>query len=275
MNYIKSIFLVLIIYISACTNDPELNPPFDGNSYLLKDDKDSISFNLEFGKEVLINDKIKIKFNDVLGDSRCPSDLVCIWEGNGEVELEITSEGRVFKETLNTLLDPSDVIIQDISVVLKNLDPYPVSTSVIKKEDYNIDLAIKYANLIQGKDHVQMIDVQDTALIKKDVVNFNSVSLDNDRLKFSLSYSGGCMHHVIELFALKAIEKTNPARVTVRLSHNANNDPCEAYITKDHEFDLAPLKGFMISNYNITDEVILVLLDTEGKPLNQEIRYKF
>ena len=78
--------------------------------------------------------------------------------------------------------------------------------------------------------------------ISNDAVSINEVSVDNDTLKLNVSYSGGCKEHEFKLFGSSNIAESNPPQAQIFLSHNANNDACEAYITEELAFDLSPLK---------------------------------
>lgn len=87
-----------------------------------------------------------------------------------------------------------------------------------------------------------MIDDPNTSAINKDQLNIDGVSIDQDNISSNISYSGGCKDHNIELYALKEFAESNPAQVTLMLSHNADNDMCEAYLTQKVLFDLTALK---------------------------------
>jgi regulator of sigma D len=70
--------------------------------------------------------------------------------------------------------------------------------------------------------------------------------------------------------------ESNPAQVTVRLSHNSNGDMCEALISKNVSFDLSTLKKYLKQNFNIQDKVVLLLFDSSGMPLrNPVIEYNY
>jgi hypothetical protein len=44
------------------------------------------TFNVRFGEQATISSEgLTLKFNQLLGDSRCPVDVVCVWEGQAEI----------------------------------------------------------------------------------------------------------------------------------------------------------------------------------------------
>jgi len=90
---------------------------------------------IPFGKTVSL-DNLKITFYDI-EDSRCPSDVTCIWEGKVSVMI------RVSNGTLN-IGGPQPIgfvqkSFQPYLITLKDIHPYPVST---EKLDYVATLKI-------------------------------------------------------------------------------------------------------------------------------------
>lgn len=93
---------------------------------------------LYIGESVIIKDHgIKLKFVDVLHDSRCPKDVECIWEGMVILKINI----QYNKEDLgNFILNSSNSLkasFMEYYVQFKELKPYPISTEVIPKTSYH------------------------------------------------------------------------------------------------------------------------------------------
>jgi len=100
---------------------------------------------IEFGMGdcVTFHDGERLCLDSVANDSRCPTDLVCIWGGNAEVYLSLEAvDGKQHLLKLNTassLSFPSDTTIADIKVDLIALNPYPETDSIpIKQDDYSV-----------------------------------------------------------------------------------------------------------------------------------------
>ena len=78
-------------------------------------------------------------------DSRCPTDVVCLWQGEAEVGIKIESSGSpsyqdsISLSTYDNLVDTLGMY----SFELKDVSPYPVSTREIEQKDYRIRLLIK------------------------------------------------------------------------------------------------------------------------------------
>jgi len=273
MKPIHKILKILpLVFILSCTQFSELPFPYI-DSVPVGDVP--VTIHLNFKQEVVIDNKLKLRFEGVGADSRCPIDVMCVWAGDGEVFLNISTGNYSQRYTVHTTLEPREIVIENYLIQLINLLPAPRSDRRIKPEEYNVD--IRTTKLMRKSPYpVQLIDAGNTGMIRKDMLNVTEVSLENDFLNFSVGYSGGCREHLIELFALKEIAKSNPAQVTIYLSHFSNGDMCEAYVTRKVQFDLTPLKQFLKSHYGINDRVVLVMFDPSGRPLkNPAIEYKF
>ncbi|UCE12408.1 MAG: hypothetical protein JSV04_09435 [Candidatus Heimdallarchaeota archaeon] len=92
---------------------------------------------LYIGESVAIKDHgIKLKFLDVLDDSRCPSDVQCIWEGTVSLMINIQSDSE---DLGNFILNSSNLhkaSFMGYYVQFKELEPYPISTEIIPKASY-------------------------------------------------------------------------------------------------------------------------------------------
>ena len=100
-------------------------------------------FSLQYGQAALVQGtNLTIKFADVGSDSRCPADVICIWAGNADVRLEISGLESPVSVVVNTTVEPSSIVVAGYEIMLKRLDPYPVSTQLIQKKDYIATLQI-------------------------------------------------------------------------------------------------------------------------------------
>ncbi len=105
--------------------------------------------------------------------------------------------------------------------------------------------------------------------------------IENDTLSLTVSYGGGCEAHDFTLVTDGSFMESDPVQLAVTLTHNANDDPCEAYLTDRYVFDLAPIKTRYQEAYG-TDEgsVILHLWHLphprhSGTPGSLELVYDF
>lgn len=79
-----------------------------------------------------------------INDSRCPSDVICVWEG--KVDLKIVVEkpyaGIIELSSHSHSIDT----FGDYSFELIDVSPYPISTETIELKDYLITLDILRIN---------------------------------------------------------------------------------------------------------------------------------
>lgn len=95
---------------------------------------------LKFGEKRVVGDgDFTVEFVDVVGDSRCPQNIMCVWAGNGEIQILFNRE----EARLNTYLEPQEVTVSGITIKLVELFPYPVHERPIEEDDYKIRLLIK------------------------------------------------------------------------------------------------------------------------------------
>lgn len=85
------------------------------------------------------NNLLKFSITEI-NDSRCPSDVVCVWEGKADVKIvvEYQQPGSIILSTYNNSIDT----IGSFSFELIEVSPYPISTQNIDLEDYKVTLKI-------------------------------------------------------------------------------------------------------------------------------------
>ncbi len=94
----------------------------------------------------------------------------------------------------------------------------------------------------------------------KDAFELNEAAITADTLAVKVSYSGGCRDHQFTLVASGAFMESDPVQLNVALAHNANDDPCEAWITEGYLFDLAPIKALYQKAYRQDSGTIVLQL---------------
>ena len=136
----KMLSTALLAVLSACGSSTGLDVDFEG-AFLTT----PIEVTLTYGEDrVIPGTVLRMTFASVVEDSRCPSDVVCVWEGNATVEVGIgAGTGPTFPLQLNTSLDPRSVEWNDVLVTLLALTPDPVSDSAIPAADYAVTLRLE------------------------------------------------------------------------------------------------------------------------------------
>ena len=102
-------------------------------------------FDLKVGETEDINSDFQITLLNVLDDSRCPSDVTCIWEGTVSAEVNIVKDG----ENRGKYVIPFGLIdsaasqsIDGFFIMLYDVKPYPISTNQITPSEYVATLIV-------------------------------------------------------------------------------------------------------------------------------------
>ena len=101
------------------------------------------SFELHPGTSAIVSDGLKVTFDGVRSDSRCPMDALCVWAGDATVAVRLSQPPATQAErALHT--DPSGSEAQYLAYVIKlvALAPYPRSDRQIRPDDYVATLTV-------------------------------------------------------------------------------------------------------------------------------------
>lgn len=254
----KTILLSLLLSLTVLSCITESDLSFENSISI--DRNDSLNVSLKLNEIVKINDEFEISFLGVEKDSRCPIDVICVWAGDAEVILELKSKSLNKKFILHSFLTPQSIVFNQYEIYLTKVLPLRKQNIDIQQKDYSIELKI-INNVNQEKRKIYLINNELNWLISNDYLKINSIEFENKMLNASLSYSGGCREHYINLFSDNAIMKSNPPQVNFYFSHNANDDLCEAYITKKIIFDMSEFNK-LIKGYNV---VLINIYSPNGK----------
>ena len=121
-----------MIFVGGCIQKfPDLDDPFQ----------------LKINQVAFIkSENIKIIFINMTEDSRCPSDVECIWEGQVTIEINIYMNNQFIGEfnlTSRTGFDKLAIKEFDgYSISLIKVEPYPISTKIIELSDYIVTLNV-------------------------------------------------------------------------------------------------------------------------------------
>lgn len=102
-------------------------------------------FSLGVGQSATIEgERLVIEFETVLEDSRCPVNAVCVWAGNGKVELKILDiDGQNKTVTLNTEDEPKAITLKAHQLKLIALSPPRIDGVSILPGDYAVTLRVE------------------------------------------------------------------------------------------------------------------------------------
>lgn len=126
----KLVVILLSFLISSCN----------------KDDNDS-----KVDKSIFLDSRKCLKIDDKeyeiclvsINDSRCPTDLICIWGGDAAVEFYLKSNTGNKSFTLHTHSNyQQDTVLNSLKIKLVDVLPYPKANNPIELSSYSVELRI-------------------------------------------------------------------------------------------------------------------------------------
>ncbi|MFB5606451.1 MAG: hypothetical protein ACE5R7_09200, partial [Nitrosarchaeum sp.] len=193
-------------------------------------------FELKIGETAVVNPDLQIKLLTILDDSRCPSDVTCIWEGTVSAEINIIKDEQdrgKYNIPLG-LNDNSSHSIDNFLIMLYDVKPYPVSTHKITSSEY---VATLFASKIK--------ETLDSPLKQfKSGVLINDTKCKDDLVLVikSTNSSPACVTPETKTKLLERGWTADDGVTSVKLtiSTGTNSGYCIGYCTKD--FTITPEK---------------------------------
>jgi hypothetical protein len=135
----KSFFLILCtltLLASSCNKDDVSVRTFELGE----------SFELSLANPSAEADDLSITYINVEEDSRCPTDVVCFWEGRAVVNFEFTVGRNSYDVQLMDWVgrpEKAKTTIEQYVIQLEVVNPYPDNSAVVLQEkDYRFRLNI-------------------------------------------------------------------------------------------------------------------------------------
>jgi hypothetical protein len=106
-------------------------------------------FKLAFNQKATITDeltgeRLEVKFEDLIVDSRCPTGALCIWAGAVTIELLINKTKKIqithYPGSIHDTIRMTDN--GNYNIALIEVDPYPILNKITHKHDYVATLKI-------------------------------------------------------------------------------------------------------------------------------------
>lgn len=137
MKVFLSIFLftTLTAFVNSCSKSGD---KFSEGTIKLK------LSNCENGS--ISGDDLKLCFEAVVNDSRCPANAVCIWQGAATATFSFTKNGDSHRFDLSTItMKPNytkDTVIAGYKIEFINLSPYPGTVDPLPDNQIKAELKI-------------------------------------------------------------------------------------------------------------------------------------
>ncbi|MCB0747260.1 MAG: hypothetical protein H6613_10415 [Ignavibacteriales bacterium] len=133
------IYIALILPIILCFCTDSINE----SNYRTFELSDTLTIKYH---QILYNEQedISIKFESLVGDSRCPIDAICVWEGDAEVKFSLKKNDTLFDFSLHTSKNyfNTDTLIIGYRIELIDVYPYPQSNVNYNLEEYSTKVII-------------------------------------------------------------------------------------------------------------------------------------
>ena len=113
-----------------------------------------------------------------------------------------------------------------------------------------------------------------TADRQSDPFALDAAAVSGNILSIRVSYSGGCRNHQFVLTAADSFLESSPVQLRLVLTHDANNDTCEAYPTELLRFDLTPIRERYLAAYRQDSGTVRLLLHP-APDTDQPLDYQF
>jgi hypothetical protein len=130
-------FVLPLVFLAACASGGVESPTTPSVNE---------EFTLRPGQTAAVTGTaLRITFEAVRDDSRCPTDVTCIWEGDATVVLKVKVDSDEAVRELHTNEGGErsrKVPAGDFTITLQRLDPAPRSTQPIEASAYRATLKV-------------------------------------------------------------------------------------------------------------------------------------
>jgi hypothetical protein len=260
----KRLILLILITCFACS-DPVAPENEQDLAKFQSDFNEDIAFDepfaLPFGeKQEVGDDGLLVGFQGVIGDSRCPLEVDCIWEGQARIRLWMLEPGEdtIYVEpfisgyvTQDDLDGHKQIFTEQYAVTLLQLAPYPtVDTLFFVPRRYTALVSISQNTFPILQDRLLPVDpatYHQLSHNRIDGFGIDSSIVAGDTLLVYVNYSGGCREHDYFLFGTTGLEESIMPMVQAVLIHDGHADFCEAFLHRTLRFDLLPVRQ-MVGN---------------------------
>ena len=99
------------------------------------------SFSMKIGESITVGE-LRLTFRSVESDSRCPTDAVCVWAGDGEIALKIEQAEKAAVAALHTTLEPKKTEWDGYTIALVGLAPERKANTGISTADYRAEILV-------------------------------------------------------------------------------------------------------------------------------------
>lgn len=137
LNMRSLVGFALALLVVACQSSPTDPADAAAGAILLRS-----------GHSVQVNAGLRVAFAQIVEDSRCPTTVVCAWQGNGAIRLDITTPGGTQSIVLHTAGGagfPRQASVAGHVITLARLDPERRNAEPVPMEQYSAAIQVTRA----------------------------------------------------------------------------------------------------------------------------------
>jgi hypothetical protein len=133
----KGTALALLVAACGLSTDPALEAG----------SQESRQIAVSIGQDVVVpGTALRVGFLGLESDSRCPTGVVCVWQGDAAAKIGLTAgSGPTHPQVLHTALEPGSVDFGGVRVTLLDVAPWPVDGQPTDPDDYVVTLRVEPA----------------------------------------------------------------------------------------------------------------------------------
>lgn len=119
----RTVPVLLVLLLAACGGGEDAG----GNSHPMNASLGR-EYVLGFGETLHVEGGLSLEFTTLAEDSRCPTNVTCVWAGNARILLTAISPRSTANLELNSNGQfPTSAQFESYSIELRKLDPYPLN----------------------------------------------------------------------------------------------------------------------------------------------------
>lgn len=84
---------------------------------------------------------LSVEFVRVVDDSRCPSDVTCVWAG--EIKVQLSTRIKAAEAVQHEITAGQPATVGDFRLIVVQVQPEPISTRPISPEEYRVTLRVE------------------------------------------------------------------------------------------------------------------------------------
>lgn len=135
----KLLVLLPAVMLAACGSDDGGPDPMSATVQPAQE------YVVGFGETIRVSG-LSLEFTTLAEESRCPTSVTCVWEGNARVLITATRGNATSVLELNSNSRfPVRVVFEGYAIELRSVDPYPVAAAPPRAQDYTVTLLVGIA----------------------------------------------------------------------------------------------------------------------------------